>query len=118
MIERNITNSILKKIGRGKIILIFGARQVGKTTLLNELKEKIKEKILFLNGDEADIRMMFENANSSKLKMLIGNYKYIFIDEAQRIKNIGLSLKIISDNFSEVQIVATGSSAFELANRK
>ncbi|NOZ34208.1 MAG: ATP-binding protein [Chlorobi bacterium] len=116
MIQRIITNKIIKNLNKGKAILIFGPRQVGKTVLLETLKNKINQNILLLNGDDHDVQTMFEKANSSKIKTIIGNYSYIFIDEAQRIKNIGLAIKIITDNFPKVQVVATGSSAFELAN--
>lgn len=117
MIRRTITQDILNKFGKSKAILIFGPRQVGKTTLLSILSKNIKSEILLLNGDNADVQGLFEDANITKIRMIIGKYKYLFIDEGQRIKNIGLSLKIIIDNFKDVQVVATGSSSFELANQ-
>lgn len=117
MIKRVIEDKILEDFNKGKGILIFGPRQVGKTTLLKSLEERIDEKVLFFNGDEHDVRELFQTATSAKLKAIIGNYKYIFIDEAQRILNIGLTLKLIIDNIPSVQVVATGSSAFELANK-
>jgi predicted AAA+ superfamily ATPase len=75
-----------------------------------------ENKVLYLNCDEPDIRSMLENASSTSLKALIGNNRLILIDEAQRVKNIGLTLKLLVDNFKEIQIIATGSSALELAN--
>jgi uncharacterized protein len=117
MIQRTITKDILSKFGKGKAILIFGPRQVGKTTLLSVLSKGIESEILLLNGDNTDVQNLFENVNTTKLKAIIGKYKYLFIDEGQRIKNIGLSVKIVTDNFKDVQVVATGSSSFELANQ-
>lgn len=117
MIQRKIISSIQKDFFKNKAIIIYGARQVGKTTLLKQLSEKITDKILWLNGDEPDIRIMFENATSTKLKQLIGDYKFVFLDEAQRIKNIGLTLKLIIDNIPNTQLIATGSSTFELSDQ-
>jgi len=116
IIKRKITAKILSLFFRKKVILIFGARQVGKTTLLKQLEKEINEKILWLNGDEPDIREIFSNISSKEIKLIIGNHKVVFIDEAQRIKNIGITLKLMIDNFPDVQIVATGSSTFELAD--
>jgi len=117
MIHRKITHHIANLFFKGKVILIFGARQVGKTTLVNLLLENRSESILSISGDEPDIREIFKEITSTQLKTLIGNHKILFIDEAQRIKNIGLTLKLIVDNIKGVQVIATGSSAFELANK-
>ena len=92
----------------------MGARQVGKTTLLEMVLEKERD-ILWLSGDEPDVRGIFENATSTRLKALIGNNKYIVLDEAQRINNIGVNLKLITDRIKDVKVIATGSSSFELA---
>ena len=116
MIAREIEPKILDCFFKGKIIHLFGARQVGKSTLLKQLSNKLDKPILQLNGDDADVRDKFENASSGRLEEIVKNHNIIFIDEAQRIKNIGLSLKILIDNFPEKQIIATGSSSFELAN--
>ncbi len=102
---------------RRKAILLFGARQVGKTTLLESIVEKAGLSHLHLNGDEPDVREQLETINSAQLKALFGNLQLIIIDEAQNIKNIGLTLKLITDKVREIQVIATGSSAFELANR-
>ncbi|WP_310589330.1 ATP-binding protein [Dyadobacter sp. CY327] len=107
---------IESKLHDGKAIILLGARQVGKTTLLNKLFSN-KEDTLWLNGDETDVQALFENATSSRLKSIFGDKKNIVIDEAQRISDIGLRLKLITDNIKGVQLVATGSSAFELANK-
>lgn len=114
MIQRLLYSQILEKYGKGKAIVLVGPRQVGKTTLLNTiLKEK---EHLFLDGDDPTVRALLESANTEQLKSIIGDYKFIFIDEAQRIPNIGLTLKIIIDQFKDVQLLVSGSSAFELKN--
>jgi predicted AAA+ superfamily ATPase len=114
MIERQIETQIRKKIGTGKAIIIMGARQVGKTTLLKQI---FSENVLWLNGDEPEVRNLFANISAIRLKALIGKNRTIVIDEAQRIEDVGLKLKLITDNLSEVQLVATGSSSFELASK-
>lgn len=116
MIERTIKNRIKSSIFRGKAIIIYGARQVGKTTLINDIMAEEPEICAYLNCDEPDIRDSLTNVTSTKLKEIFGNKKIIFIDEAQRVKNIGLTLKIIVDTFKDLQVVATGSSALELSN--
>ena len=116
LIKRAIYDQIIKNLFKGKAIVITGPRQVGKTTLLQAIMRETESKVLYLNCDEPDIRPMLENASSTSLKALIGNNALILIDEAQRVKNIGLTLKILVDNFKELQIIATGSSALELAN--
>ncbi|MCB1157158.1 MAG: ATP-binding protein [Leptospiraceae bacterium] len=116
-IDRYIEKSIKSFFFRGKAILVYGARQVGKTTLIHKILEDSKDDVLFLNGDEPDIRELFQNITSTKLRNLIGHKKIIFIDEAQRISQIGLSLKLIIDQIKEVQVIASGSSSFDLQNR-
>jgi uncharacterized protein len=116
MISRILQNKIQEKLYEGKAIIIMGARQTGKTTLLRNLLPP-DDKVLWLNGDEPDVQAVFEKASSDHLKAFLGNYKVVVIDEAQRIRDIGLGIKLIKDNFPEIQVVATGSSSFELANR-
>lgn len=116
MIPRIIIKSIQNDLFKGKAIIITGPRQVGKTTLLKALRNDHKLNTLWLNCDEPDIRLSLENVTTTQLKAMIGKHLLVFIDEAQRVKNIGLTLKLLVDHFKEVQIVATGSSALELAN--
>lgn len=99
-----------------KAIIITGPRQVGKTTMLRSIF-KNEEEVLWLNGDEPDVRIRLQNANTVQLKSLIGKAKFLIIDEAQRIENIGITLKLIIDNIPNVKVIATGSSSFELANK-
>lgn len=117
MIYREISTSVVQKLTDGKAIIILGPRQAGKSTLLHQLASHFSQPILWWNGDEADIRTMLANPTSTALKALIGNGRTLVIDEAQRIENIGLCIKLITDNIKEVKVIATGSSAFELANR-
>ncbi|UZO81021.1 ATP-binding protein [Aquimarina sp. ERC-38] len=115
MIRRLLSNRIDRKIGSGKAIMIIGPRQVGKTTLI---KEKLKDQnVLFLDGDDPTIRKILDTINTENLRNLIGNYKTIFIDEAQRINQIGLTLKIITDQFKDVQLWISGSSSFTLSHQ-
>ncbi len=114
MINRAIQSKIEAKIGKGKAIIIIGPRQVGKTTLIKNIIEK--DTYLFLDGDDPTVRTLLTNPNTEQLKSIIGNNKIVFIDEAQRIQNIGVTLKIITDQFKEVQLLVSGSSAFELQN--
>lgn len=116
MIKREIQQSIEDKLFKGKLIIIYGARQVGKTTLIKEIGKKYPDERLYLNCDEPDIREQLTNATSTKLKNIIGQKTLILIDEAQRVKNIGITLKLFADEIKKVQVIATGSSSFELAN--
>jgi len=116
MIERALKQRICDKLNQGKAILLFGPRQTGKTTLLHQILDE-KQDVMWLNGDEADVQQLFENASSTRLKSVFGKCKTIVLDEAQRIVNIGLSLKLITDQLKDIQLIATGSSALELANR-
>lgn len=102
---------------RGKVLILIGSRQVGKTTLISEISKGFaQEDVLFVNCDESDVRAVLENSSSTVLKSFIGSKKLFIIDEAQRVKGIGLTLKLIADTLKEVQVIATGSSAFDLRN--
>lgn len=88
MIRRILTDKIMANLYKGRIIIVYGARQVGKTTLLKQIEASLKTEVLWLNGDEPDVRSIFEDATSTQIKLIIGNKKTVFIDEAQRIKKI------------------------------
>ena len=120
IIKREIEQKIRDKIGKGKVIVIYGARQVGKTTLLETIfgKDVPNDDTLWLNGDQDTTQSFFEVASPEAYAPVVLKYKTVIIDEAQRIPNIGLKLKILHDNFGDrVQFVATGSSSFDLANK-
>ncbi len=116
IIPRTIKKEIESRFFKGKIIIIYGARQVGKTFLLKEIQKKYLENSLYLSCDEPDIRDALTDRSSTELKEFCGDKKLIFLDEAQRIRNIGITLKLFADNFPGIQVVATGSSSFELSN--
>lgn len=118
MIKRFLQSRVIGNMFKGKAILIFGPRQSGKTTLCRAIASEYGEdRTLWFNGDEPDIRLLLSNITSTRLRSLFGSKKLIVIDEAQRIENIGITLKLIVDVVPEVQVIATGSSAFELSNR-
>lgn len=117
IVKRTIKKSIESKLFKGKVLVIYGARQVGKTTLIKEIQKKYPDISIYLNCDEPDIREVFTNATSTEIKAFIGDKKLVFLDEAQRVKDIGLSLKLMVDNFPGIQVVATGSSSFDLSNQ-
>ena len=113
--KRKIHQSVEERLGGGKAIVLIGPRQVGKTTLLREI---LKNKdFLFLNGDDPTVRQILNSPNTQEIQNIIGEKKFVFIDEAQRIENIGLTSKIITDYFPKVQLLLSGSSAFDLNNQ-
>lgn len=116
MIHRDIQAIIENNLFKGKAIILIGPRQVGKTTLLHQLSEKLLLPTLSINCDEPEARELLTDTNTIKLKQYFGSNKLILIDEAQRVKNIGLTLKLIIDNIKNIQLIVTGSSSFELAN--
>ena len=116
MIERLLRDLIEKRLYRNKAIIIVGPRQVGKTTLLRMLVADTQRKVLMWNCDEPDVRRKLTEPTSTELRVEIGDADLILIDEAQRVKNIGITLKLMIDNFPEKQLVVTGSSAIELSN--
>ena len=116
MISRIIESNISPLLGSKKAIIIMGARQVGKSTLLQQLLGQ-RDDVVWMNGDDLDIQDLFANLTSTRLRAILGDKKFIVIDEAQRIADVGLRLKLITDQSPEVQVIATGSSSFELASK-
>lgn len=112
---RVLKNNLLEKWDSGKVLIVIGPRQVGKTTLIKSLCEK-EGNYLFINGDDNEDRALLEEAGENKLRSIIGNYTTVFFDEAQRIANVGIILKIIHDHIENVRLVVSGSSALEIAN--
>ena len=117
MIRRLLQDKIEERMFSGKVIIVIGARQVGKSTLFNMVLEGRQEPVLQLNCDEPEVREMLAGMNSQELRLLIAGNKIVMIDEAQRVDRIGMTLKRITDNFPDVQLLVTGSSSFELQNR-
>lgn len=116
MIHRILFDKIKNQLFRGKAVVVIGCRQIGKTSLLHELFPN-KEDVVWLNGDDLEVQGTVSQINTAQWKTLIGDKRVLVIDEAQLIENIGLRMKLVTDQLKDVQLVATGSSAFELANR-
>jgi len=114
-IDRTIQPEVDKWFFKNKVIVIYGARQVGKTTFVKHLVKSRTESSLYLNCDEPDIRISLTDKNTQQLRQLIGKSEILVIDEAQRVNNIGITLKLLVDNFPEIQVIATGSSSLDLA---
>ena len=117
MIKRTLQDAIEQSLFRGKAIVIYGARQVGKTTLIRAIQERSAVPSVYLNCDEPDIRRAISDKTSTELRMLIGNNRLVLIDEAQRVGTIGLTIKLLTDTAPDLQVIATGSSAFGLSSR-
>ncbi len=115
MYLRYLEKEIKNKTGSGKAIVLMGPRQVGKTTLIEKI---LKGKdYLLLDGDDPKTRTLLTEPNTEQIRSILGRFKYVFIDEAQRINGIGLTMKIITDRFKDVQLFISGSSSFDLSNR-
>lgn len=117
MIIRQLQERIETRMFAGKAIIVIGARQVGKSTLFRMIIDKQNLPTLQLNCDEPETRDMLSNTNIANLRLLIANNRIVMIDEAQRVENIGMTLKLITDNFPNVQLLVTGSSSFELQDK-
>ncbi|MEI6886583.1 MAG: ATP-binding protein [Bacteroidota bacterium] len=116
MIKRELSSIIRERLFEGKAIVVLGARQTGKTTLVKALLEDLKLASLFLNCDEPAVKMLLEDVSTMRWRQIIGENKILVLDEAQRIKNIGIKVKLVTDQIPEVQLIITGSSSLELAN--
>ncbi len=115
MIKRIIEERINSALANKKAVTIMGPRQVGKSTLADTVIPE-NAKVLEINGDSTDVQTKFVNVDETKMKVLIGNKNFLFVDEAQKIENVGNMLKIVADKFKDVRIIVTGSSAFKLAS--
>lgn len=115
MYSRFLLETIKNRIDSGKAIIVIGPRQVGKTTLIETILES--KDFLLLNGDDPQTRSLLTEPNTEQIRTILGKFKYVFIDEAQRIEGIGLTMKIITDRFKDVQLFASGSSSFDLSNK-
>lgn len=113
MIDRTQQEAIEKFFGR-KALVILGPRQVGKSTLLHQMLDG-KNDVLWLNGDDQDVRDLFNEFSAAKMRLILGKNKVLALDEAQRIYDIGLKLKIVTDQMKDIQVIATGSSSLDLA---
>jgi predicted AAA+ superfamily ATPase len=116
-INRDIEDNIRNWLFKGKIIILYGARQVGKTTLAKKLLKEYGSASDYFNCEIVSVRQAIEKEDPVALKKFLGNGSLIILDEAQKVKNIGLILKLLIDTYPEMQIIATGSSSFDLANQ-
>jgi uncharacterized protein len=117
MINRKLLHYITNRLKAGLAVGLFGARRTGKTVLMQQVAEKIQGKVLIVSGEDFDIQEIFSSQKLSLLKSSIAGYTHLFIDEAQKIPNIGINLKLIIDNIPGISIFFTGSSSFELYNQ-
>ncbi|MDD3523227.1 MAG: ATP-binding protein [Candidatus Cloacimonadaceae bacterium] len=117
MIKRKIFDPIQQWLERGKIVLVLGPRQSGKTTLLKMIRESHVGNSLVFNCDETESRTLLSKQNSALLRTVLGYDKLVLVDEAQRLENAGLTLKLIHDTMPDIKLIATGSSAFELTDK-
>ena len=114
-IKRILETNLQKRLYSGKAIIILGARQVGKTTLLRDFVKGFTD-VRWLNADEEDVRSLFDRPSSSLFKREFGQAEILVVDEAQRIPDIGVKLKLITDQIPDLQLLVTGSSSFEISN--
>lgn len=114
MIKRRLKDPIASRMFKGKAIILIGARQVGKTTLLKEIDSEMNIPAERLNCDDPTVRALLSNPSLSQLQLMLANKRMVIIDEAQRVDNIGITLKMITDNLPEVQVMVTGSSSLGL----
>ena len=116
-IVRTALALIYSKLQPNKVVVLLGARRVGKTMLVEKIIENLNEKYLFLNGDDLETHNLLEMQTTANFKKLLGDTKFLVIDEAQEIPNIGKKLKLMVDTIPELKVLVTGSSAFEINNQ-
>lgn len=116
MITRSIQPIVEDILNKGLVAIVYGARQVGKTTLAKQIAEKYPSN-LYLNCDDPTVVASLTSKSAIELKAYLGNAELVIIDEAQRIGNIGISLKLIHDTYPSIRLLVTGSSSLDLANK-
>lgn len=115
-IPRKAQNILKNRLKPGKVVIILGARRVGKTVLLKDFLKTVREKYIFWNGEDIAVHELLKRRTIQNYKNLLGTSELLVIDEAQKIPDIGLILKLIVDSFEKLKIIVTGSSAFDIAN--
>lgn len=113
-LERIIEHKLTQRLQAGKVLVLFGARRTGKTFLLKKLFQLAKEPALFLNGEDLDVQRNLTNRSTAHYRQILGNHRLLFLDEAQKVPQIGLVLKLMVDEIEGLKIIATGSSAFDM----
>lgn len=115
--DRLAYHLVQKKLQPNKVVVLLGARRVGKTKLLEEVISNLQEKYIFLNGDDIQTHQLLEVQSTANFKRFLGETKFLIIDEAQEIPSIGRKLKLMVDTIPDLKILITGSSAFEVNNQ-
>jgi len=116
MIQRDAQSTVKPVLSQGLVAIIYGARQTGKTTLAKQVATNYK-KPLYLNCDDPTVVANLTGRSAQELKSYIGDTDFVVIDEAQRVENIGISLKLLHDSYPSIPLLVTGSSSLDLANR-
>jgi hypothetical protein len=111
---RDLSDNILKKLKPNKVVLVFGARRVGKTLLVKEILAKVNEPVLILNGEDINVHDKLAIRSVENYKQILGTYKLLYIDEAQKIPEIGEKLKLMIDEIDGLKIIISGSSSFDI----
>jgi hypothetical protein len=111
---RDLSDNIIKKVQSNKVVIVFGARRVGKTVLVKQVLDKIKEPVLTLNGEDINVHDKLAIRSVENYKQILGSYKLLYIDEAQKIPEIGLKLKLMIDEIEDLKIIISGSSSFDI----
>jgi predicted AAA+ superfamily ATPase len=111
---RDLSDIILKKLKPNKVVIVFGARRVGKTLLVKEILAKVNEPVLILNGEDINVHDKLANRSVENYKQILGTYKLLYIDEAQKIPEIGEKLKLMIDEIDGLKIIISGSSSFDI----
>lgn len=111
---RDLSDNIIRKLQSNKVVIVFGARRVGKTVLVKEVLDKIKEPVLSLNGEDINVHDKLSIRSVENYKQILGSYKLLYIDEAQKIPEIGLKLKLMIDEIEDLKIIISGSSSFDI----
>lgn len=112
---RELSDNIIRKVQPNKVVIIFGARRVGKTVLVNELLERLGEPVLILNGEDINVHDKLAHRTVENYRQILGTYKFLYIDEAQKIPEIGLKLKLMIDEIEDLRIIISGSSSFDIS---
>ena len=111
---RDLSDNILKKLKPNKVVLVFGARRVGKTLLVKEILAKVNEPVLILNGEDINVHDKLANRSVENYKQILGTYKLLYIDEAQKIPELEEKLKLMIDEIDGLKIIISGSSSFDI----
>ena len=111
---RDLSGNIIRKLQSNKVVIVFGARRVGKTVLVKEVLDKINEPVLSLNGEDINVHDKLAIRSVENYKQILGSYKLLYIDEAQKIPEIGLKLKLMIDEIEDLKIIISGSSSFDI----